>query len=71
MKTLSEDYKKGFNDALETALKKAKLVYSPASMTFGNRNSFNLYNELKDESYIPPHETIYIDRNSIMKLKKR
>ena len=71
MKILSEDYKKGFNDALETALKKAKLVYDSANITFGDRNSFNLYDELKDRFYVSPHGTVYIDRKSIMKLKKR
>ena len=62
----SEDYKKGWNDALEKALKEAKLLYTSDNITFGDRHSLFL-NDLIRNMY----GTIYIDRKSIMKLKKK
>lgn len=69
MKKLSEDYKKGFNDALEKALEHAKLVYHPAGVIWGDRQSFELYYELKDR--FNAYGTVYIDKQSIMRLRKR
>ena len=69
MKKLSEDYKKGFNDGLEKALRSAKLVYDPGSVTFGDRNNFEIYYRLRDR--FSGYGTVYIDRGSVMKNKKK
>ena len=62
----SKDYKKGWNEALEEALKHAKLIFTKENITFGDRNNFPVCMILRGAS-----GTIYIDRKSIIKLKKR